>query len=101
MYKILKLYFNSNLYIKIDLFLTEPLITNSSTIVLKDISIYDFKVSLPCDLDINEYSVNGIINIVHGKITNGSDGKYNIEMEAISGNTLKKITIEPLIVWLT
>ena len=101
-YKILKLYFNSNLYIKIDLFLTEPLISNNSTIILKNITIFNFKASLlPCEIDVNEYVVNGIVTIVRGKITNGSDGKYNVEMDSISGDTYKKITIEPLIVWWT
>ena len=84
------------------MFLTEPLISNDSTIILKDISIYGFKASLiPFDIEVNEYVVNGIVTIVRGKITNGENGKYNIEIESINGDTYKKITIEPLIVWLT
>ena len=100
-YNLLKLIIKSNLYIKIDLFTTEPLKTDGSTIIFKDVQIYSFKATSDYNLDINEYFESGNVSIVRGKLTSGSkDGDFNIEITgANSGDTIYKITIEPIIIY--
>lgn len=103
--KFLKIFFSSNLYLKIDLFLYEPIVSKGSTITINDIAISFLKINSgsKINLEVNEFFNNGTktgnIGIINGYLSNGStNGKYNISFVGTqSGDTIYKFTIEPVI----
>ena len=103
--KFLKIFFSSNLYLKIDLFLYEPIVSKGSTITINDIAISFLninsgsKINLEVNYFFNTTTITKNIGIINGYLSNGStNGKYNISFVGTqSGDTIYKFTIEPVI----
>ena len=107
-YCILKMVFNQKLYLKIDLYLYEPLSSNGSTISINNIDIYGLSNTLGItgdyDLRLNEFfdsaTKTGIIGIIKGKLSPGSKtNRYNIIITGTQdGDNIYKLTVEPIII---
>ena len=99
-YQLLKIIANEDLYLKIDLYLTEPLISTGETITIDNVHIYNLPFDSHGELLINEFT-NTRIGIITGsinKLTSAiTDDNYYITIpNTQDGDNIYRLTIEPI-----